>query len=164
MADEVRYDLDNYEYISKALRDLVNSYPRLGSDAISFSEVDEEEGTAFIPTSGAVIVREVNDITGHTEQDCVYPFTIITKAGGLSERNKLNTKEWLDTLGRWLERQPITDGNSVYQMESYPTLTGDRKIKKIERTQPSYLSEVTEDNVETWAISLQATYTVEFDR
>lgn len=161
---ETRYDLNNYEYISKALWDLVNDYPDLGNDAISFAEVDEENGTAFIPTSGAVILSEVNDITGHTTQDCVYPFSIITKAGGLSERLKLNVKEWLDNIGRWLEKQPIVVGNNGYQMEEYPTLTGDRKILKIERTQPSYLAEVGEDNVETWVISLQATYRVEFDR
>lgn len=165
MADEnVRYDLDNYKYISKALWDLVNTYPDLGNEAFSFAEVDSEEGNAFIPTSGAVIINEINDVTGHTIQECVYPFTLVSRAGGLSENNKLKIKEWLDSLGKWLERQPVTVGNNVYQIETYPELTGDREIKKIERTQPCYLSEVGEDNVETWVISLQATYRNEFDR
>lgn len=164
MANEVRFDLDNYEYISKALWDLVNSYPDLGSDAITFAEIGEDEGNAFIPTSGAVIISEINDVTGHTTQDCIYPFTILSKAGGLSQALKVNTKEWLDNLGRWLERQPIVVDGTTYQLESYPSLTGNREIRKIERVQPSYLSEVGEDNVETWAISLQATYRVEFNR
>lgn len=163
MAD-VRYDLDSYKLVSKALWDLVNEFPDLGNDAIAFAEVDADSGRALIPTSGAVILNEINDVTGHTTQDCLYPFTIIMKAGKLSENRKVNVKEWLDNLGRWLERQPISVGNNVYQLTEYPTLTGNREFKKIERTQPSYLSEVTENNVETWVISLQATYRNEFDR
>ena len=160
---DVRLDLDGYEYVSRALWDLVNNYPDL-TDTIAFAEVDADYGKTFIPTSGAVIINEVNDITGHTSQDCLYPFTIMYKAGGLSESRKGNVKEWLDNLGRWLERQPVVIRGKVEQMESYPPLTGNREIKKIERTQPSYLQEVGEDNVETWVISLQATYRNEFDR
>lgn len=163
MGDTVRYDIDGYEYVTRALWDLVNNYPDL-DDTIVFAEVDSEYGKAFIPTSGAVILTETNDITGHTTQDCLYPFTIMYKAGGLSESRKVNVKEWLDNLGRWLERQPVTIRGVQHQMESYPTLKGNREIRKIERTQPSFLSEVGEDNVETWIIALQATYRNEFDR
>lgn len=162
--DETRYDLDNYEYISKALWDLVNSYPDLGNMAITFAQVSEEKGISFIPTSGAVIVQENTDITGHTEQRCIYPFTIIRKASGLSESAKVRAKEWLDSLGRWLERQPVTISGGTVQLSEYPTLTGNREILKIERTQPSYLREVGNDNVETWVVSLQATYRNEFER
>ncbi len=164
MGDILGYDLDGYDLITKALWDLVNDYPDLEGDFIAFADVDSEDGTAFIPTSGAVILSDIADITGHVTQTCIYPFTIIAKAGGLSERRKVNFKEWLDNLGRWLERQPVKIGNNFYQLERYPTLTGDREIQKIERTQPCYLSEVGEDNVETWVISLQATYRNEFDR
>ena len=161
--DEVRYDLDSYDVVSKALWDLVNTYPDL-DEAITFAEIDKEGGTAFIPTSGGVILTETNDVTGHTTQICVYPFTLMTKGGGLSQKNKLNVKEWLDNMGRWLEKQPITINGQTYKLESYPTLTGDREFKRIERTQPSFLSEVAEDNTETWIITMQATYRNEFDR
>ena len=165
MAGTVKYDLDGYEYVSRALWDLVNEYPDLETgETISFADIDVETGIAFIPTSGAVIVSELNDVTGQTTQDCLYPFTIMYKAGGLSENRKLNVKEWLESLGKWLERQPITISGTEYQMEQYPTLTGNREIRKIERTQPSFLSEVGEDNVETWIIALQATYRNEFNR
>ena len=161
--DEVRYDLDSYDVVSKALWDLVNAYPDL-DEAISFAGVDSEEGTAFIPTSGAVILDDNTDVTGHTTQLCVYPFTLVTKAGGLSEKHKLNVKEWLDNIGRWLEQQTITVNGTSYKLEKYPELTGDREFKRIERTQPSFLSEVAEDNVETWVITMQAQYRNEFDR
>lgn len=164
MGENTRYDLDNYELISKALWDLMNDYPDLGSTAITFAQIDEEKGITFMPISGAVILSEQTDITGHTVQECIYPFQIIRKASGLSERAKLNAKEWLDTLGKWLERQPIVIGNNGYQLTEYPTLTGDKEIKKIERTQPAYLQTVSDSNVETWVISLQATYRNEFDR
>ncbi len=161
---DVRYDLDSYDHVTKALWDLVNQYPDIGNKAISFADVDGDNGRAFIPTSGAVILNEVDDITGHVEQKCVYPFTIVYKAGGLSERLKINVKEWLDNLGRWLEQAPVNVNNNTYQLTTYPTLTGDREFIKIERTQPAFLSEVGEDNVETWLISLQAIYRNEFDR
>lgn len=164
MGENTRYDLDNYELISKALWDLVNTFPNLGNTAITFAQIDEEKGITFIPISGAVILSEQTDIIGHTVQECIYPFQIIRKASGLSEKAKLNAKEWLDTLGKWLEQQPITSNGETVQLQSYPELTGDKEIKKIERTQPAYLQTVGDNNVETWVISLQARYRNEFDR
>lgn len=166
MADEqVKYDVDGYELVTKALWDLLNQYPALADgDEFLFAEVDQATGKAFIPTSGAAITTEIADVTDHVEQTCMYPFMIITKAAGLSENNKVKVKEWLDNLGRWLELQTVTINNKSVKLGSYPTLTGTRKFKNITRTGPSYLQDVSNDNVEQWVISLEATYTNEFDK
>lgn len=164
--DEVtRYDIDGFDKVTRALLELVNGYPKLDyGETFSFGIVDSESGIAFIPSSGASITREIEDITGHVTQDCVYPFTILYKASGLSENRKIDIKEWLDDLGRWLGKQPISYQGQEYKITEYPALTRERKIVNIQSTSPSFLNEVTESNVETWLLTMQATYKNEFDR
>lgn len=163
MAEEKRYDVDGYETVSKALWDLVNEYPALNGEEFYFASVEEDAGKSFIPVAGAIIESETRDVTEHVTQTCVYPFMLLYKAAGLSENNKVSVKEWLDTIGRWLEKQTVTINGKSEKIAEYPTLTGNRTIKNIERTSPSYLSEVNNDNVETWCISLQVKYVNEFD-
>lgn len=162
--DNVVYDINGYDVITNALLVLLNQYPALDNEEISFCSLQKEEGTAMYPISGGIIQKETNDITGHVEQDCMYPFYIIYRASGLSERNKIKAKEWLDNLGKWLEKQVISVRGTEYQLNEYPTLVGDRKFNIISRTSPAYLNTVNEDNVEDWAINLQAIYHNEFDR
>lgn len=165
MDEAVRYDTNGYDDVTKALIELVNQYPALDYDEhILFAEIDAESGMSFIPSAGAAIVREVADVTGHVSQDCVYTFSILYKAGGLSETRRINTKEFLDDLGRWLGRQPIEINGEIFLLAQYPTLTQNRELLNIQITSPSFLSEVTESNVETWLTTMQATYRNEFDR
>ena len=164
MDEAVRYDTDGFKDVTRALLSLVQEYPALDGDEITFAEVDANSGISFIPSAGAAIIREVADVTGHVSQDCVYPFNVLYKASGLSESRKINTKEFLDDLGRWLGRQPIEIDEEFYQLTEYPTLPQNRELKNIQVTTPSFLSEVTESNVETWLITMQATYKNEFDR
>lgn len=159
MADkEIRYDIESFDIVTQALRELINQFPLLGSDEIAFSVLKAEGGKAMFPTSGAVIQSEIEDVTGNVEQHCLYPFTIVYRGAGLSENRKADVKEWLDTLGKWLERQPITVKGATQKLESYPELTGNRKFEKIERMSPAYLFEVSDDKVEDWLISIQAKY------
>ena len=103
------------DIITEKLMTLVNEYPRLeAGETIEFSVLDEDGGIAFFPTSGAAVERSVRDVLGHTEQTITYPFIVIYRANGLSEGNKVDVKEWLDDLGRWLEKQPITVGATTY--------------------------------------------------
>jgi len=165
MADErVTYDLDSYDVVTTALMDLLNRYPELDGDEVGFSVLSSESGVAMFPTSGAVVNSEVEDVTNHVEQVCSYPFIVIYRAGGLSETRKARVKEFLDDLGKWLERQEITYHGANYRLTEYPQLSGNRSFRKIERTSPAYLMQTTTDAVDDWAISLQATYRNEFDR
>ena len=165
MADkEVRYDIDGQEVVSTALMDLINEYPGLTQgEYIQYATLGDSKGKAVFPTSGSAIKKEIKDVTGHVEQTCDYPFIVIYRASGLSESRKEKVKEWLDNLGRWLEKQPIIVNGTEYQLEEYPALTRGREFKQIQRVSPSYLDSINEDKAENWAINITATYKNEYD-
>lgn len=163
MSDPVQYDIDSYEAITNAIRDLLNTYPGLPSgETISFSTLGEDYGKAMFPTSGAIIQSDRTDVLGNHYQVCLYPFYVFYRAGSLSENRRSAVKEWLDNLGRWLEGQPVKIGQSTYKLEAYPTLTGNRLFRKISRQTPAFLNGVNENNTEDWAITITAQYTNEF--
>ena len=166
MAEEkqVKYDLDGYDIITSALRELINQYPDLSEgETINFSVLDEDSGKAIFPITGGVVETEKTDITGHVTQVCLYPFYVIYRATGLSENKKAEVKEWLDNLGKWLEKQKITVSDTEYQLTEYPPLTGDRKFLSISRQTPAYLDGTNENKSEDWAISISARYQNEYD-
>ena len=71
---------------------------------------------------------------------------------------KIEIKEFLDNIGRWLEQQPIQIGSKKYQLEEYPELSSNRKIEEISRLTPAYLDNSYENNVQDWVISLSLKY------
>lgn len=168
MADDkkpVKYDIDGFDVVTTALRELINQYPALSDgDEITFSMLDDASGKALFPVSGSVIETEKESITGHVTQVCLYPFCIIYRASGLSENRKANVKEWLDNLGKWLEKQEVTIKNVTYKLEEYPVLTGNRKFLSIDRQTPAYLDSTNENKSENWAINISARYQNDFDR
>lgn len=150
-------DVQGEDIITNALVDLVNQYPKLDTE-IKFGVLSEDGGISFFPMSGAVIERDTTDILGNHEQICNYPFFIYYKASGLSEGRKVSVKEWLDDLGRWLEKQPITVGGQTSVLDEYPILSGNRKFLTIRRTTPATLDSVGSGQEENWAIRLVARY------
>ena len=96
---------------------------------------------------------------------CLYPFNIVYRAAPKSEAQRLKIKEFLDTLGRWLEQQPVTVGGDTYQLTEYPALSsGNRVIKSISRTNPGHLNASYQDGIEDWLISATLRYENEFDK
>jgi hypothetical protein len=89
---------------------------------------------------------------------------VIYREKDLSERRKIKTKEWLDNLGMWMERQIVTINDAEYRLKEYPDLTGDRKFLSIERQSPAYLDKNEEDATEDWVIYISARYQNEFNR
>lgn len=166
----VRYDVDGpneqgTDNVTAALRELLNSFPGLlPGEEITFSTLTDTSGIAMIPISGAVIQTEKRDITNHVTQVCLYPFCIIYRQGRLNQNRKANIKEWMDNLGRWLERQPVIIDGLEYKLKKYPALTGGRKFLSITRQTPAYLDSTGEDQVEDWAIYISAQYQNEFDK
>lgn len=159
------YDIDGYDVLTNALVDLVNLFPGLDKgDAIRFTFLDADGGKAFFASSGAVVMSKRESITGHVEQECSYPFSVIYRASGLSETRRARVKEWLDTLGRWLERQPVSIAGTEHKLTEYPALTGTRQFKEIARTTPAFLYEVHDNQAEDWMISIDARYKNEFYR
>lgn len=150
------------DIITEKLMTLVNAYPRLEEgEAIEFSVLDEDGGIAFFPTSGAAVERSDRDVLGHTEQVITYPFMVIYRANGLSESNKVDVKEWLDDLGRWLEGQPIVVDGVTFVI-TLPTLDANRRFISIRRSAPSALNAINDNQTEDWAISIIARYSNEF--
>lgn len=162
---QVKYDIDGYDAVTSALRELLNQYPGLSvGDEIAFSTLEEESGKAMFPISGAVVETEKTTITGKVTKVCLYPFYVIYRASGLNEKRKEKVKEWLDTLGKWLEQQTVIIDGEEYRLEEYPPLTGGRKFLSVERQTPSYLDTVNENQSENWAIYISARYQYEYQK
>jgi hypothetical protein len=164
MADKkVAYDIDGFDVMTNAIISLLNQYPDLDSK-ITFSSMPEDEGITIYPLGGAIIESEIRDITGWVEHKCIYPFMIIYRESGLSQKNRIAIKEWLDSIGKWLEKQPIEIKGEDVTLTEYPPLTDGRKIESIARTSPSYLYDAKENKVEEWAISINAIYSNKFEK
>ena len=158
-------DIDGPEAVSKVLLALLNEFPGIDHKKILFSTLSETSGIGFFPTSGAALLSDKEDITGHVKQVCLYPFNIVYRAAPKSEAQRLKIKEFLDTLGRWLEQQPVTVGGDTYQLTEYPALSsGNRVIKSISRTNPGHLNAAYQDGIEDWLISATLRYENEFDK
>jgi len=158
-------DIDGSEAVSKVLLALLNEFPGIDHKNILFSTLSETSGIGFFPTSGAALLSDKEDITGHVKQVCLYPFNIVYRAAPKSEAQRLKIKEFLDTLGRWLEQQPVTVGGDTYQLTEYPALSsGNRVIKSISRTNPGHLNAAYQDGIEDWLISATLRYENEFDK
>lgn len=155
----VKYDVDGYDIITNAINDLLNQYPGLlEGEKIKFSSLEEESGIAFYPVTGAAVSNEKVSVTGKVNQLCNYPFYIVYRTAAESANSKIDIKEFLDNLGRWLERQTINIGNETYKLPGYPALTNGRNITEIVRQTPAYLDYVSENKVQDWVISLSFRY------
>ena len=159
---QVKYDIDGYDIITNALMTLLNQYPDLGNDKIRFSTFATESGIAMFPGMGAVVEVEKRSVTGKVYQSCNYPFNIVYKVAGVSENNKIQVKDFLDKLGKWLEKQTVTIGTQEHKLEAYPSLTDNREITSISRTTSAYLDTVEENKTENWVISMILRYSNEY--
>lgn len=158
----VKYDIDGYDAVTSALRELLNQYPGLDSgEEITFSVLEETSGIGMFPVSGAVRENGKKSVTGKMTEIYLYPFYIIYRASGLNENRKARVKEWLDTLGKWLEQQRVIIDREEYVLPELPPLTDGRKFLSIERQTPSYMTEPQENKAEDWVIYISARYQYE---
>ena len=156
---QVRYDVDGYDIVTDALKDLLNTFPGLlDGEKITFSTLGEDSGVSFYPVSGAVIATEVEDITGRVDQLCSYPFYIVYRTAAESQNSKIDIKEFLDDIGKWLEKQPVKVDDETYTLEEYPDITDGRTIESVSRQTPSYLDTTNENGVQDWIISMDLQY------
>lgn len=166
MPAKATIDIDGSEAVSKVLLELLNTFPgRSEKQRILFSTLSESSGIGFFPTTGAALQSDKEDVAGHVTQVCLYPFSVVYRAAPKSETQRMRIKEYLDTLGKWLERQPVTLDGKEYRLEAYPALAlGNRVIQSIRRTSPAYPNAAYQDGVEDWIIAAQLNYKNEFDR
>lgn len=159
-------DIDGTEAVSAALLTLLNQFPGVTTGKkVEFSTLSDDGGIGFFPTSGAVLLTDKEDITGHVSQVCLYPFNVVYRAAPKNEAQRLRIVEFLDTLGKWLEMQPVIVSGTTHQLTAYPSLaSGKREIKAIKRTSPAHLNQAYQDGVEDWTIAVQLQYDNEFDK
>ncbi len=165
MADENRpigVDASGYEVITKAVSELLNSYPGLNGRIISFEDLSTS-GIAFSADNGSLIMRETEDITGHVKQECQYPFFLIYRTSSTSASQKVKVQTFLDSIGKWMCREPADVNGQEIQLTEYPALAKGRKITRITRSN-SYGIEPDEKGVQDWLLPAVAEYTNEFDR
>ena len=158
-------DADGTDEMSVILLNLLNQFPALKrGQKITFATLGKTDGIAFFPSSGAAILNEQKSITGHVKQTCLYPFVIIYKTVPKTQAERLNIKEFLDALGKWLQKQPIKIEGTEYKLDSYPQCSTDKRIiHSIDLTQPSFIANIEPNGAEDWEIACRVNYKNEFD-
>ena len=165
MADELKpigVDATGYELLINAVKDLLSSFPGLGEQVIYYEELGTDSGIAFSTDAGALIMSETRDITGHIKQSCQFPFFVIYRTAATREYEKIRVQAFLDTLGKWLCKEPTTVNNEVERLGAYPELADGRKITRITRSN-SYALTPNENNTQDWLLPVTVQYTHEFD-
>lgn len=155
-------DATGYELLTKAVKDLLNQFPGLNGQKIYFEEIGEEDGIAFSADAGALVMSERRSITDHVTQICQYPFMVIYRASTTREYQKLNVANFLDTLGKWLCKEPVEIQGVEYQLTSYPALSDGRKITRISRNN-AYGTVPNDNKSQDWILPVSLQYTNEFD-
>lgn len=155
-------DPTGYEYMKKAIKALLNQYPGLNGEKIYFEELGEEEGIAFSADAGALVMAERRSIIDHVTQTCQFPFLLIYRTTATREFEKLSVSAFLDTLGKWLCREPVEIQGMTYRLSEYPTIADGRKITRITRNN-SYGAVPNENKSQDWILPVSVQYTYEFD-
>lgn len=152
-------DVAGYDWLTEAIRALVNQFPGVENwEQVAFASLADDGGTAFYPAAGAVIEEEKVSVTGKVRQVCRYGFMMAARLTAPMEAQRLYIKEWLDSLGRWLEGQTVTVDGQQYELAAYPPMKDGRRFLSFERMSAGYMDGVSDDHVETWAIALAARY------
>jgi hypothetical protein len=155
-------DATGYELLTRAVKDLLNQYPGLGGQKIAFEELGEESGIAFSADAGALVMSERRSITDHVVQTCQFPFLVIYRTSATREFQKLNVSTFLDSLGKWICKEPVEINGMEHRLFSYPALSSGRKITRITRNN-SYGTVPNENGSQDWILPVSVQYTNEFD-
>lgn len=155
-------DVTGYEHLKKAIRDLLNMFPGLDGKEISFEELGEDSGIAFSSDAGALIMTERRSITDHVTQTCQFPILVVYRTTATREFQKMFVSNFLDTLGKWLCKEPVEIDGSFHRLISYPIISDGRKITRITRSN-SYGTVPNENKSQDWILPVVIQYTYEFD-
>ena len=154
--ETIKVDVEGSEAVSTVLLQLVNEFPGK-AEKIAFSSLSETSGISLFPT-------EETDICGHVTQICQYPFSVVYRCSPSTEQMRIKIKEFLDLLGKWLERQNVIVDGKTYKLEEYPALSaGNRIIQSISRTNVAHLAATYQDGIEDWEVSMTLKYENEYD-
>lgn len=155
-------DATGYELLTRAVKALLNQFPGLNGQKISFEELGEEDGIAFSADAGALVISERRSITDHVVQSCQFPFLVVYRTSATREFQKLNVSTFLDSLGKWICKEPVEINGSEHRLFSYPALASGRKITRITRNN-TYGTVPNENGSQDWILPVSVQYTNEFD-
>lgn len=155
-------DPTGYEYMKRAIRALLNGYPGLDGEKIRFEELGEESGIAFSADAGALVMAERRSITDHVTQTCQFPFLVVYRTTSTREFEKLNVSAFLDSLGKWICKEPVEIAGEDHRLLSYPEISDGRRITRITRNN-SYGTVPNENKSQDWILPVSVQYTYEFD-
>lgn len=165
MADEVKpigKDATGYELLTKAVKSLLNQFPGLNGQKILFEELGEESRIAFYADAGALVMSEKRSITDHMTQQCQFPFLVVYRTTATREFQKMNVSAFLDTLGKWLCKEPVEIGGDFYRLSSYPAISDGRRITRITRNN-AYGTVPNKNKSQDWILPVSVQYTYEYD-
>ena len=152
-------DASGFDILTRAVRTLLNQYPGLeDGEVIKFEELGKESGIAFSADNGALVYAESEDVCGGIHQKCQYPFYVVYRTAATKERLKLNVQDFLDTLGKWICREPVSINGTQTRLAAFPALSDGRVIKRITRDN-SYGLEPNEEAVQDWVLPVTVQYT-----
>lgn len=155
-------DATGYELLTNAIKNLLNQFPGLNGQKISFEALGEEDGIAFSADAGALVMSELRSITDHISQTCQYPFFVIYRTTATREFQKINVAAFLDSLGKWLCKEPVEINGESHRLDSYPSLSDGRRITRITRDN-TYGLEPNENKTQDWMLPVSVQYNYEFD-
>lgn len=166
MADNLKpigVDADGYDILTTAMKALLNQYPGLQADeTIRFEQLEDDSGIAFSNDNGALVYSEKEDVCGVMHQICQYPFFVIYRTASLREKQKINAQAFLDSLGKWICREPVTIDGVGTRLTTFPELSGGRIIKRITRDN-SYGTVPQEHGVQNWVLPLTVRYEYNYE-
>lgn len=158
----ISVDGSGFEVVKSAVVSLLNQYPGLGGQIISYMGLDENNGISIEPESGALVYTEKKDITGTVKKICQFPFFVVYRSGASNEYQKFKVSDFLDALGSWLSGEPVIIDENEHTLKEYPTLSGNRKITSIVRFN-SYALAPNPNNTQDWVLPVTVNYTHEYE-
>ena len=155
-------DPTGYEILTKAVKALLNQFPGLDGKTVYFEELGEESGLAFSADAGALVISERRSITDRVTQSCQYPFILVYRTTATREFQKLNVSSFLDSVGKWICKEPVEVNGKKEKLVSYPSLSDGRRIMRVVRNNV-YATVPNENKSQDWVLPVTVQYTYEFD-
>ena len=158
----ISVDGSGFEVVKAAVVSILNQYPGLDGQIISYMRLDENSGISVEPESGALVYTERKDIIGNVTQVCQFPFFVVYRSGASNEYQKFKVSDFLDALGSWLSGEHVIIDEKDETLKEYPTISGNRKITSIVRFN-SYALAPNPNNTQDWVLPVTVNYTHEYE-
>lgn len=150
-------DSAGFPVLREALLTLLNQFPGLDGENITYQELEDSYGICMAPESSPVVLTSQTDIVGGVHRSCQFSFLVVYRTDTSDEAQKLYVSKFLDDLAAWVCKDPVED----YVRVAYPVLTDGRTITGATRSNV-YAFEENENKSQDWAVSIAVQYTHDY--